>query len=170
MQSASGTEHLVRVTMNRLQLCQWSLDSLVAGGLLGLGEPLHCALPCSALEIFLPPPPLPPWCCAGAAGAGGGPHAGDGGGLGRWHFSSVRLYNHFRGSAEGNYRCDPCAKFFKNVSSWRQHQYYQHRSHRRFPCEYCGKSFTTKWYQGQHIQNVHRPQQNKGGPGGAQQE
>ncbi|XP_029822376.1 protein tramtrack, beta isoform isoform X25 [Ixodes scapularis] len=89
-------------------------------------------------------------------------HGGDagsgGGGLGRWHFSSVRLYNHFRGSAEGNYRCDPCAKYFKNVSSWRQHQYYQHRSHRRFPCEYCGKSFTTKWYQGQHIQNVHRPQ------------
>ncbi|XP_077555470.1 uncharacterized protein LOC144169907 isoform X8 [Haemaphysalis longicornis] len=100
---------------------------------------------------------------------GGGPHAGDGGGLGRWHFSSVRLYNHFRGSAEGNYRCDPCAKFFKNVSSWRQHQYYQHRSHRRFPCEYCGKSFTTKWYQGQHIQNVHRPQQNKGGAEGAQE-
>ncbi|KAH7961184.1 hypothetical protein HPB52_005189 [Rhipicephalus sanguineus] len=85
-----------------------------------------------------------------------GDGSGGSAGLGRWHFSSVRLYNHFRGSAEGNYRCDPCAKFFKNVSSWRQHQYYQHRSHRRFPCEYCGKSFTTKWYQGQHIQNVHR--------------
>lgn len=139
------------------------------------GGQQHCALPCSALEIFLcpsSPSPLslsPPLHGRAAGAAAGAAHAGDGGGLGRWHFSSVRLYNHFRGSVEGNYRCDPCAKFFKNVSSWRQHQYYQHRSHRRFPCEYCGKSFTTKWYQGQHIQNVHRPQQNKGGAEGAQE-
>lgn len=105
--------------------------------------------------------PLPRFCFFSWLCADAGVQGDSSGGLGRWHFSSVRLYNHFRGSAEGNYRCDPCAKFFKNVSSWRQHQYYQHRSHRRFPCEYCGKSFTTKWYQGQHIQNVHRSE-NKG--------
>ncbi|XP_064475817.1 zinc finger protein 99-like [Ornithodoros turicata] len=55
----------------------------------------------------------------------------------RWHFFSVRPYNHFRGNKDGPLRCEPCGKVFKNMSSWRQHQYYQHRSHKRFPCDYC---------------------------------